>query len=276
MNKYIVFFLAGVFLFVSCVSTGKPAPQSPIRPADISSPQETLPVLSLEELYDGGHWIAVQPDGGLTVMGIAGRRANRDEAIAEALADAARKVALYYGVQGESASVLNQGSGNLEYYRDFDYKLNLLSKEENYINDLVYDNEKDVLEKSGVVVVRVKYAGVSGIPSYKSVVENGMPDWVKNYGQNIEIPGFWTAVSYSKNKGSPQKTFQASYENAIVSLLPRLSSKTANELVDVGGGRFSQNYSVNYGVLERVVILETWTDKEAGIIWTLLMAKPKN
>jgi hypothetical protein len=274
VNKHIVFLLASVFSFASCVSAGKSGPQvsgqaaTPPLSRDVSS-------MSLEELYDSGHWVAVRPDdGGITVMGIAGRRANRNEAIAEALADAARKVALYYGVRGESASVLNQGSGNLDYYSDFDYKLNLLNKEETYINDLVYDEEKDILEKSGVVVVRVKYAGISGIPSYQSVVENGTPDWVRNYG--IELPGFWTAVSYSKNRGSPQKTFRASYENAIVSLLPRLSSKTANEIIDVGGGRISQNYSVNSGVLEGVVILETWMDKGTGMIWTLLAARPKS
>jgi hypothetical protein len=270
-----MFFLASIFLFASCVSAGKSAPQIPGQPADTPLPQETGPV-SLEELYDSGHWVTVQPDGSITVMGIAGRRANRNEAIAEALADAARKVALFYGVRGESASVLNQGSGNLDYFSDFDYRLSLLNNEENYIGGLVYDKEKDVVEKSGVVVIRAKYAGVSNIPPYKSVTEGGTPDWVKNYGNGIEIPGFWTAVSYSKNKGSPQKTFQASYENAIVSLLPRLSSKTANETIDSGGGRLSQNYSISSGVLESVVILETWRDKETGIIWTLLAAKPKS
>ena len=273
MNKYIVSFLISIFLFASCVSTGT-SPPPPVRTVDAPPPQETAPA-SFEELYDSGRWVTVRSDGGgITIMGIAGRRVNRNEAIAEALADAARKVALYYGVHGESTSVLNQGSGNLDYYSDFGYKLSPLNREENYINDLVYDKEKDILEKSGVVVVRVTYAGVSDIPSYESVMEDGRPDWVRNYG--AEIPGFWTAVSYAKNKGSPRKTYQASYENAIASLLPRLSSETGNETVDTGGARISRNYSVNSGTLENVVILETWTDKDTGMIWTLLAAKPKS
>lgn len=272
MNRYSALFLAGVLLAVSCASAGKPAPL-PAGPAADHSPGGAAPA-SLEELYDSGYWVTGQSDAGITVMGIAGRRANKNEAIAEALADAARKVALYYGVQGRSAAVLNQGAGNLDYFSDFDYELSLLSKEENYINDLVFDKDKDIIEKNGVVVVRVTYAGVSGVPSYKSVMINGRPDWVENYG--TEIPGFWAAVGASKNKGSPQKTFQASYENAIVSLLPRLSSRMLNDTVDVGGGRLSQNYSINSGVLESVIILETWTDKQTGTIWTLLAAKPKS
>jgi hypothetical protein len=275
MNRYVVFFLASIFLFASCVSTGKSAPGLSSRASDpdTSLPQEAA-LVSLEELYDSGHWVTTRSDGGITVMGIAGRRANKNEAIAEALADAARKVALYYGVRGESASVLNQGSGNLDYFSDFDYKLSLLNKEENYIGDLVFDKDKDVVEKSGVVVVRVKYPGVSDIPSYKSVMEDGRPDWVKNYG--AEIPGFWIAVSYSKNKGSPQKTYQASYESAIASLLPRLSTKTGNEILSMEDGKLNLNYSVSSGTLENVMILETWTDKGTGTIWTLLAAKPKS
>jgi hypothetical protein len=234
---------------------------------------QNVPSRSLEELYDSGYWVSAQSDAGIMVIGIAGRRANRKEAISEALADAARRVALYHGVQGESAVVLNQGSGNLDYFSDFDYKLVLLSKVENYINDLIFDQEKDVLEKNGAVIVRTQYTGVSTVPPYNSALEDGTPNWVKNYG--ADIPGFLTAVSYSKNKGSPQKTYQASYENAIVSLLPRLSTRMANEVVDVVGGRMTQNYSVSSGTLENVMILETWIDKKTGAVWTLLVAKQK-
>lgn len=269
-NAYLVSLLVSVFFVASCAAVGKGIPES--EPAVYNSLQ-AVPALSLEEMFDSGYWVTRPSGTSMTVVGIAGRRSNKDEAIAEALADAARRAALYYGVYGESALVLNQGTGNLDYYSDFDYKLNLLSNAENYVNDLVFDKEKDVLEKKGAVVVRAQYNGVFSIPPYESGVENGMPSWVKNYGANIS--GFLTAVSYSKNKGSPQKTYQASYENAIVSLLPQLSAKTANEVVDVAGGRITQNYSVSSGVLENVMILETWLDKKTGAIWTLLVARQK-
>ncbi|MDR1900552.1 MAG: hypothetical protein LBQ55_11120 [Treponema sp.] len=276
MSRYIVFLLTGVLLFASCASTdgGKvPSQPDPDNRAADNSPESTFAV-SLEELYDGGYWVATQADAGITVMGIAGRQSNRDKAIAEALADAAQRVALYYGVQGESAAVLNQGSGNLDYFSDFDYQLNLLNRPENYINDLVFDKDKDVLEKNGAVVVRVQYPGVSGVPVYKSVMEDGTPDWVRKVV--VDIPGFLTSVNNSKNKGSPQKTYQASYEKAIAALLPQLSTTSASGVVDVAGRRMTQNYTTSSGVLDNVIILETWEDKKTGTIWTLLVAKQKS
>lgn len=264
MNKYCTLLIS--VLFLSCATAEKVLPESAAAGEEAAGP-------SLEELFDGGYWVTRPSEAGMTVIGIAGRRSNRNEAIAEALADAARRAALYHGVRGESATVLNQGSGNLDYFSDFDYKLDLLNNAENYIDELVFDSEKDVLEKNGAVIVRAQYAGVSGVPFYNSVVEDGVPSWVKNYG--VEIPGFLTGVSFSKNKGSPQKTYQASYESAIASLLPRLSTKTAGEIIDVSGARLTRDVSVSSGILENVMILETWADKKNGAIWTLLVARQK-
>jgi hypothetical protein len=229
---------------------------------------------SLEEQYDRGYWVTRPQDGVLTVLGIAGRQSSREKAAAEALADAARRAALYHGVQGESAAVLNQGSGNLDYFSDFDYRLTLLHDAAEYTGDLVFDAEKDVLEKNGIVMIRARYSGVSAVPLYETILEEGVPDWVRNYA--ADIPGFLTAVGGAKNKGTPQKTYQGSYENAIASLLPRLSSRSANEVIDVDGVRVTQNISISSGVLEQVMILETWVDRKTNTVWTLLAAKQKN
>jgi hypothetical protein len=274
MNKFFIPALIFVFLFAACaVFENIPEQKLDDRATGGREPEDPALALSIEEIYDNGYWVTRPTGGVLTVFGIAGRRGNREDAVAEALADAARRVALYYGVQGESAAVLNQGSGNLDYFSDFDYRLNLLHDSTEYIGDLVFDNEKDVLEKNGIVLVRARYSGISGGPVYKTIVEDGTPDWVKNY--TADIPGFLTAVSYAKNMGSPQRTYRVSYENAIVSLLPNLSSKLANEVVDVEGARITRNISINSGSLEHVMILETWLDSKSGTVWTLLAAHPK-
>jgi hypothetical protein len=265
MNKYIAILLTGIFC-LSCATV------APVLPKPDGAGEES-PVLSLEELFDGGHWVTTPSGTGLTVLGIAGRQRNRDDAITAALADAARRAALYHGVYGESATVLNQGSGNLDYFSDFDYKLDLLNNAENYISDLVFDPEKDVLEKNGVVIVRAQYAGSFGVPAYNPVIEDGVPTWVNNY--SFEIPGFLTGINFSKKQGSPQKTYQASYENAIISLLPRLSTKSSGEIVDVTGAKLTRDLSVSSGTLENIMILETWLDKKTEIVWTLLVAKQK-
>jgi hypothetical protein len=273
MNKYLIRLsvLWVIFLwFISCA--GAPPqnrnepPVEALSPAEVSGP-------SLEETYDSGYWVTRPTASALTIIGITGRRLNRDAAIQEARADAARKAALYHGVRGESFSILNQGSGNLDYFSDFTYRLDLLNSAEQYTGSLIFDKDRDVLEKNGTVFVRFLYPGVFDIPAYEMPLEDGEPAWVKRY--NADIPGFLTAVGQASNKGAPQRTYRASYENALASLLPRLSSKVSSEVVDGGGSRINQHISTGSGVLENVMILETWLDKKTNAVWTLLTAKQK-
>jgi hypothetical protein len=275
INKLFGPLAAGVFLWVSCAGDPGVQQESFInrQKNDLTRQAQNLSSRSLEEIYDSGYWVTRPENSSITVIGIAGRRSNRDEAITEALADAARKAGLYHGVHGESALVLNQGTGNLDYFADFDYCLRLLTDTDLYIHDLVFDKDSDVLEKNGAVYVRSRYPGVSGIPPYHSVMEDGVPDWVKNMG--TDVPGFLTGIGFSKNRGSPQKTYQVSYENAIISLLPRLSTMITGEVVDVEGDKVTRNVSISKGDLTDVMILETWVDKKIGAVWTLLVAKQR-
>jgi hypothetical protein len=82
-------------------------------------------------------------------------------------------------------------------------------------------------------------------------------------------------VGYSGNKGSFQKTYTASYEAAIVSLLPMLSIMVFNEVVDVDGGKLTGNVTKSEGELVNVMILETWIDKNTNSVWTFIAAKAK-
>ena len=159
MNKFFGPLAAGVFLWVSCAG-GPGVKQEPLisqQKDDLTRQAQNLSGRSLEEIHDSGYWVTRPEDSSITVIGIAGRRSNRDEAIAEALADAARKVGLYHGVHGESASVLNQGAGNLDYFADFDYCLKLLTDADSYIYDLIFDKDSDVLEKNGAVYIICQY-----------------------------------------------------------------------------------------------------------------------
>jgi len=228
----------------------------------------------LPTAFDSVHWITRPADKTITVVGIAGRKSNKDEAIADALADAARRVSLYYGVYGESTAVLQEGSNLLEYFASVNYSLNITNQAESYIDALVFDKEKDVYQKNGVIYVRTRYSPVQDIPPYKSGVSGGVPDWVKNY--HIEIPGFMVGLGVSKNKGTLQKTYIASYENAIVSLFSRQSSQIEESIIDVEGkGRITQNITKSKGNVSAVMILETWIDRKTSAVWTLLAAKAK-
>ncbi|MDR0689488.1 MAG: dolichyl-diphosphooligosaccharide--protein glycosyltransferase subunit STT3 [Spirochaetaceae bacterium] len=277
MNKFFWSLAAGVFLWASCGSDPgvrqEPLPVTGERTDDPASPDLNLSGPSLEEIHDSGYWITRPLDSSITIIGIAGRRSNRDDAITEALADAARKVSLYHGIHGESSTVLNQGPGSLDYVAEFNYSLEPLTEVDLYLEKLAFDKDRDVLEKNGAVYVRFRYSGVSGIPPYHSSLEDGVPNWVRN--TVADIPGFLTGIGISKNKGSLQKTYQASYENAIVALLPRLFTRISGEIIDVEGGKMTRNVSTSEGDLTEVMILETWFDKKINAVWTLVAAKQK-
>jgi hypothetical protein len=201
---------------------------------------------------------------------MAGRRANRAEAIREALADAARKATLYHGLHAESAAVLNQGSGNLDYFSDFDYQITPVNGYEAYIDALDYDEDADVLEKNGVVMVRTRYAATATLPLYTTAMENGVPDWTKRY--TADIPGFIAGVGHAANKGSLSRTCRASYEAAIASLLSQLSTRVESGVIDVAGARVAQQVTRSAGDLTGVMILEAWLDKKTSAVWTLVAA----
>jgi hypothetical protein len=276
MARIIGFLAAAVILISSCatVEAGGAVPQlmevpqtiEPVRFGDVFG-------RSFDEQYTSGYWVTRPSEGIIPVVGITGRRGNRDEAVRAAVADAARRVALYHGVDAEGVVVLNQGSGNLDYFADFDYRMTIHNDPSAYIGSLVFNKDDDVYEKNGSVYVRAKYSGVAEVPAYDSVMENGVPDWVINY--RADIPGFLTGVGSSRNKGSPQATFQASYENAIVSLLPGLAAKVSGAIIDAKGGKLQQNITTSQGSLTDVMILETWVDSRTSSVWTLLVAKER-
>jgi hypothetical protein len=263
-----------VLLFISCAvsraglnATAPVEPPESVEPAGPTAREEA----ALEAVFDSGYWVTRPSASVITIIGIAGRRANREEAVREALLDAARKAALYHGVHAESASVLNQGTGALDYFSDFDYRLEPRHSPEEYLDMLTFDRDLDVLEKNGVVIVRAQYRGVSEIPPYTTVLEDGVPDWTKRY--TAAIPGLLAGIGFSKNKGTPQKTCRASYENALVSLLPQLSTQVGSEVVDVNEARITQNITRSEGDLTGVMILETWFDSKTNAVWTLVAAR---
>lgn len=273
MNKFIGYLalIVGLVLIFSCATTdtegSSPAEYSDVEPRDIFS-------RSFDEQFNEGYWVTRPSNGAIPVIGIAGRRGNRDEAIDMALADAARRIALYHGLYAESATVLNEGAGFLDYFSDFDYRLTINNEPSVYTGALVFDRDNDVYEKQGAVYIRAKFSGSLDLPSYSTEFKDGVPDWVRNY--HADIPGFLTGIGTSKTKGSPQATYQASYENAIISLISVLGTKVLNDLVDVAEGRQQQNIIVSQAGLTNVVILETWLDTKTNSVWTLLVAKESN
>jgi len=268
--KNSVLAIAGICLCLGACA--QPAPQTPPPPAPVSVPDDTIWDRPIKEAFDPIHWVTRPSGNTITVVGVSGRKSNRDQAIADALADAARRISLYYGVYGEVTTILMEGNNLLDYYANTEYSINIHNAAESYIDALTFDKDNDVYEKDGAVYVRTRYSGVQGIPSYKSEVSGDKPGWVEN--NIVNIPGFLVGIGVSKNKGSPQKTYIGSYEIALASLVSSLSLELETSDVDVERrGRITQSVAKSKGTLSSVMILETWFDKKTGAIWTLLVAK---
>jgi len=264
VKKRILVIFAICLFFHACALLSRQTPSSPLPDTVWNRP--------IKEAFDPAHWVTRPSGNTITVVGIAGRKRNQDEAINDALADAARRVSLYYGVYGETTTILMDGNNLLDFYVSTSYSLDIHDAAESYIDALTFDKDNDVYEKNGAVYVRTRYTGVQEVPPYKSEVSGGKPVWVEKY--MADIPGFLVGVGMSKNKGSPQKTYIGSYENALASLISDLSSEIETSSVDMPGrGRVSQSVARSKGTLSSVMILETWFDKKNGAVWTLLVAK---
>jgi hypothetical protein len=261
----LVFLLVPLALF----GEGGQDPSAPLPQTNTPTAEE----LTLKELFDIDHWITRPSGSVITIIGIASRKPNRNAAIQEAVADAARKAALYHGVYAKSTIVMNEGRGSLEYFTYFDFEVMPENGSEGYIESLVFDTDTDVLEKNGLVIVRTRYSGVSDVPPYKIAVKDGVPEWVANIPP--EIPGLLVGIGHSANKGSRRQTHAASYEHAIVTLLPQLSTRVEGEVVDTADIKIRNNTITSEGRLVNVMILETWYDQKTSSAWTLIAAKEK-
>jgi hypothetical protein len=165
-----------------------------------------------------------------------------------------------------------EGSNVLDYYANMSYSLDILNDPESYKDSLTFDAEKDVYQKEGNVYVRTRYSGVQNVPAYESVMNNGAPQWAITL--QADIPGFLTGVGVSKNKGTVQKTYIASYETALISIITGVSTRNRETIIDIPGqGRITKNVSRSRGSLTSVMILETWYDKKSKAVWTLVAAK---
>jgi hypothetical protein len=259
---------SAIALAASCAGVPAFAPFAPVSAQ--SAPIEACSA-ALEAAFDAGYWVTVPTGAEIILIGITGRRSDRNAAIADALDDAARKAALFHGVYAESVSVLLQGTGSLDYYSGFDYRIMVSTDYTQYRDALRFDKDADIFEKNGTVFVRVRYTAAVAVPRYRTAPVDGVPGWVRRY--TADIPGYLAGVGFSRNKGSLQKTHRASYEAALVSLLPRLSSTIDTGTTETAAGKATGSAVRSSGSLENVLILETWLDKKTSAVWTLIAAR---
>jgi hypothetical protein len=218
----------------------------------------------------------------LIFIGVSGRRLLRKDAVRAALEDAARKVALYHGVEGHFTQ---QGSRSFGFFdSETVVEKKLIFDEEAYktiVKDLQYHPAADVYEFDDTIFVRARYAGNSFTINYQGSPPEEKPIWISSPPRNFE--GFVAGVGYANRHKYLKDTIIKSYEAAVYAIVRNISNT-------VGGSVDAYNDSTNIlssvdvntaytvsssAVLRGFYVLEIWIDPATKAVWTLAVAIPR-
>jgi hypothetical protein len=235
----------------------------------------------MQDQYNTGLWVLGPRDGLLTVIGVSGRLIKADDEIEAAKLDAARKVGMYYGIQG-SFEIVNTTTGSF-----FDYEANSILNLNydpdfaRYGESLSFNPETDVIRipgatgVGGAVFVRMRYNApdLVNINNYSSVKKDSRPTWINNR----DLPQFLdytTAVGFAGKRARLQDTINASFYNAAAVLIQSASSQVTTSETDVAGSGSSSSIHIrSEGSLQNFHVLELWIDPVTGGVYTLAFAR---
>jgi hypothetical protein len=276
-------FIGIVFFFSACrgLSTG-PGGSSRTQPeaSPSSLPQEVLnehPVFTVS-----GFWDTAPSQEFLFFIGASAIRSKREESVRLALEDAARKVAMYYSLQGRYESHVETGSGFFEYRAG---TVSSLIYDEDYLKyteDLVYDSDRDILQWENSLFVRARYprAGetsppFTGVPAELSA--GAPPGWVNT--PPGEIPGYVYGIGVADRRAYHRDTVNASCEAAVFSIIRNLSGRVRSGIVDARkSGAFGYSGAEEISTssdlsIEGFYVLDIWIDPFSRAVWTLALAR---
>ena len=231
--------------------------------------------LSMKEQYEAGHWVSGSKNGLLTIIGVSNPQLRQETEIQNAREDAARKAAMFHGIQGSVRTVNRTGSGLLDYAFDSSVDLVYDFNYEKYLDKLQYEPDKDIFRFDGAVFIRMQYQvpGLADISYTSAKNTDGRPVWISS----ADLPrfeGFTTVVGFSGNQRWLKDTITKSGENAIARLIEGSSSRvTTGETAVSGYGASSVIYSQSAGRLLNFRVLEFWIDPASRAVWTLAAAK---
>jgi hypothetical protein len=249
----------GIFLVLFCSCAGEPAPVA-VPPVPEPSPERRF-------------WFTQADGEELIIIGSAARRVNRDEALALALEDAARKAAIHDRVTGIIRRREIQQTGFMGFSSDTEMELISPQDYGAYTESLNYNPDTDVLERDNAVFVRVHFPGVPGRGLAFTVSSGNPPGWT---GAPPSFPGYQVGVGFSAAHQNLSDTVRASYESAIFSIVEGLSSMVSVSQADSNLGHVSSyatRSSDARATLTGFYVLEIWIDPQTRAVWTLAVAQ---
>jgi len=255
MVKKLAIICVAVILF-SCAGTGS-ARRIPRYPA---TPDNFL--------------LTVPRSTGITIIGVSGSLLRQEDEINTAREDAARKVAMYYGVKANYEAVHSTGSSFLAFASESNFDIEYDENLELYMDRLTFDPDRDVTTKDSVVFVRFTYpASFPGNINYSpSRGLNGRPDWVDNPPRHVG--GYIAGVGFTAKQFRRQDTYIKSYKEALFQIVTLMSVDFSTREVSTGDRGISSTINMqSIAALKNFLILDIWTDPANQAVWTLAIAR---
>jgi hypothetical protein len=251
-------------IFSSCVGS--------VPETRISAAPETAGAAAIQADSGAGYFISGPGKGTLTVIGVSGRMRNAEREIGRALDDAARQIALYHGLKGKATTVLETGAGYRGFYLVTESEFTPMDEGADYREALRFDRDKDLFRTDNAAFLRCVYDAPGLLPVERVYgTENGEPAWL--HANLTEIPGYISAVGFSKNRRYLSETIAMSRESAAAALMARVSSVIETSATDrVNRGAVVTTREIVEGELINFMVLETWIDPQTGSVWTLAAA----
>jgi hypothetical protein len=203
----------------------------------------------------------------MVFIGVAGHQSTRTKSVAEALVDAAKKVAFYHSV--EAAIIETEESGSSFY---FDTELRYDENYQKYIADLKFDPITDVYEVDGTFFITARY--IVRNPVITNFIRhrgNLRPWWVDNPPK--EIKDYPAGTGFSGKQSSYAKTIVKSYESAVFALLQNNHVYAVTSEEAWQDSFFYQSIQMASGTLKGFYVLDFWTNPETKAVWTLAIAR---
>jgi hypothetical protein len=262
MRRIFILFILIIPIFFSCAGN-----------KGVNSNANNTSSLSLQNQYKTGYWVTRSSDNGLTVIGISNPMIRRQDEIKAAKEDAARKVAMYFGIHGRIETISNTGGNIYEYTTTSNAELAYDTNYEKYIDNLIFDEKSDILITSEAEFVCFQYnASVMRI-NYNGGFTGNRPDWINN--RNLpEIDGYLTSVGMARNQRRLKDTVFKATEDAVIRMIQDLSSRINTKEVSVAGqGSSSYIREVSRGSLIDFQVLEFWVEPDTRYVYVLAIAR---
>ena len=247
---------------LSCVSTAGTAPYVP-------------DTRSMQEQSESGYWVSRPSGNELIIIGVSSIMAKRDTELDTAKQDAARKASMFNGVQGVIETFSRSGSaGFFDSVNASSIDLSYDTNYQNYISNLKFDPEKDVLRTNDAVFVRFRYSAAVDSIQYNSGKDSkGRPYWT-SHRELPQINGYRTVVALAQRQSRLKDTIIKSADAAIAGLIQDMSTQVhATDYSQSKGGTSGTISTRSEGKLDKFMILEFWIEPETMNVYTLAAAR---